>query len=202
MTALLKKNSYTFEEFLALELTADYKSEYHNGQIFAMSGGKHRHGVIANNIGAALREVIKAKGKKCMPSNSDVLVYVEALNKGLYPDAMVVCGDTQYKTNSEVAVLNPLLIVEVLSKSTASYDRSEKFQYYRHIPSFQEYILVSQDQPKVECFYKAENGLWHISFYTGLDKVIQLRSIDCEISVAEFYTFLDFPDGVQTVLDL
>lgn len=202
MTALLKKAYYTFEEFLVLEQSAEYKSEYHNGQIFAMSGGKHRHGIIANNVGGMLMQVLKQKNGQCRPNNSDVLVYIEALNKGLYPDAMVVCGETKYKTDSEVAVMNPVLIVEVLSKSTASYDRSEKFQYYRHIPTFQEYVLVSQDQPKVECFYKDQNGSWHISFYVGLDKTVQLRSIDCEIAVTDFYAFLDFPDGIQTVLEL
>ena len=197
----LDSKRYTFEEYLTLEEKAEHKSEYHNGRIYAMSGGTYRHGVIANNMGGILRDIAKGKGGKCTPTNSDVKVYIEKLNKAVYPDAMMICGEPEFKDKNKIILLNPILIVEVLSKGTASYDRGEKFRMYQQLPSFKEYLIVSQDQPKVECFYRESKDLWRISYAVGLDKTIHLYSMDCDIPLTEVYSFIAFEEGVQTELD-
>ncbi len=164
---------YSFEEYLTLEVNAENKNEFHDGRIYAMSGGTFRHEVIANNVGSVLRDAAKEKKGKCIPTNSNLKVYI-----------------------------NPILIVEVLSKNTAAYDRGEKFRSYQQRASFKEYLIVSQEQPKVECFYREEENLWRISYAVGLDKSIHLHSLDCEIPLTEIYVFIEFEDGIQTELDL
>lgn len=198
----LKKDFYTFEEYLALEEKADYKSEYHNGQILAMSGGTFVHGIIGGNVTTALNKACEKKGSHCRATNSDVKVYVEKVNKSLYPDTMVVCGKPEFKGKSKSIITNPILVVEVLSDSTVAYDRGEKFRIYQQLPSFKEYLIVSQDQPRVECFYREENDLWRISYAVGLDKTIRLHSLAIDLPLAEIYTFIEFEGGVQGVLDL
>jgi len=168
----LEEQKYTFEEYLELEEKAEYKNEFWDGEIVAMSGGTPTHGKIANNIGTAINnELDKKSTNNCSAYNSDVKVYIPDFNKGAYPDCMVICGDEEYHKESKAVVTNPCLVIEVLSESTKQYDKSDKFEAYRSIPSFKEYILVWQTIPKVQSWYKQEENLWRISSAFGLDKI-------------------------------
>lgn len=183
----LKKSSYTFEEYLALEEQATEKHEYHNGDIFAMSGGTWNHSVISSNVGTALNNAIDKADKACTVANSDIKIFLEAYNHGVYPDAMAICEEEKYHTDNQTVITNPMLIIEVLSKSTKNYDKGEKFEKYRSLPSFKEYMLVWQTIPKVQTWYKEEESLWRISSAFGLDNSIFLYSIGCDIALKDIY---------------
>src|SRR5919206_4091804 len=148
------------EEYLAIERKAEYKSEYFDGVVYAMAGGSERHNLIAANIIIALG--VQLRDRPCRVYPSDLKVRVPNSRKFFYPDVSVVCGETQFADEERDVVLNPIVVVEVLSESTAAFDRGKKFQSYQQIESLQEYLLVSQDEFVVEHFLRQEGG-W---FYT------------------------------------
>lgn len=181
------KYHYSIEEYLEIEKNSVEKYEYHEGEIFAMAGGTITHGLLSNNLGGSLRESIKNKGKSCRTYNSDVKIAVSD-EKYVYSDTFVVCGKTETFQEMPQAAKNPILIVEVLSDSTARYDREDKFQAYQNIASFQEYMLVSQDKVLVEVFYKAVDAVfWQYRSYRNLSDSIELKSIDVEITLKDIY---------------
>lgn len=182
----IRTNS-TFEEYLAFEENASERHEYHNGQIFAMAGGTGDHSLIAGSINTALDNVIDKEGKNCVVFNSDMKVRVEKYNKGVYPDLTAVCGKIEYYNEKCTVLENPILFIEVLSESTKEYDKSEKFEMYRSIPSFREYMVVYQSIPRVQTWYKETNELWRISSAQGLDQSIQLHSIGCSLALSDIY---------------
>ena len=191
-----KEDYITFEEYLVREAKSDYRSEYHDGGIVAMAGGTSRHSTIAQNTRTAISNALRAKNKKCVVYDSDFKVRIESINRGGYPDASVICEKPTYYKNRQDICTNPLLIVEVLFKSTRNYDKGDKFAYYRTLPSFKEYVLIYQDEPKVEAWYKMEENVWRISNFTGIDKKLTLFSLDCEIQLADIYYLQeDFPKG-------
>ncbi len=188
----------SIEEYLAFEEKSEVKHEYEDGQIFAMAGGTPEHGFIAANMSSSLKNALKAKGKKCRVSGSDLKIHIEKYNSFVFPDGMVICGELEMKGKD--AIKNPMLIVEVLSESTASYDRGKKFKKYISLPSFVEYVLIEQDQPVVHAYYrKTEEGTgrkdWTMRFAYSLEERIYLESIDCEIALADIYEYVDFPEG-------
>jgi len=183
----LTEQLYTFEEYLALEEQADYKSEFWDGLIVAMAGGRPTHGKIANNVGIAINNELDKKNGDCSTYNSDVKIFIPDFNRGVYPNCMVICGDEEFHKNSKAVVTNSCLIIEVLSESTKEYDNSGKFEGYRSVPSFKEYVLVWQTIPKVQSWYKEADNLWRISSAFGLDKTILLYSIGCEIALKDIY---------------
>ena len=183
----LDEQQYTFEEYLKLEEKAEFKSEFWNGTIVAMAGGKPNHNKISNSIGTAIDIELDKNDKDCTVYNSDQKVFIPDFNRGSYPDCMVICGEEELHEKSKVVVTNPCLIIEVLSESTKEYDSNAKFEGYRSIPSFKEYVLVWQTIPKVQSWYKEDDDLWRISSVFGLDKTIQLYSIDCEIALKDIY---------------
>lgn len=191
----LLDKKYSFKEYLELEAKAEYKSEFWDGEIVPMNtprtigteGRTLTHGKIANNIGTALNNQLDKSKADCATYNSDVKVFIPKFNRGVYPDCMAVCSDEEFHKESKVVLTNPCLIIEVLSESTKDYDLSGKFEGYRSIPSFREYVLVWQTIPKVQTWYKEEEDLWRISSAFGLDKSIQLHSIDCKIALADIY---------------
>lgn len=198
----LKQEHFTIEEYLVLEEKSEQKYEYENGQVFAMARGTPEHGFICNSIGSALRNVLKAKGSKCKVSGSELKIQIEKYNSFVYPDAMVVCGELEMKGKD--AIKNPLLVVEVLSEGTASYDRGKKFKKYISLPSFVEYILIDQSQPVVHAYFREveeDTGRkdWKMRFAYGLEEKIYLESIDCEITLADIYEYVDFSEdqGIQ-----
>ncbi len=175
-------------DYIKQERETNTKYEYHNGKIFALAGGTLNHGLISGNIFAKTMSKLENKQSNCVPFNSDVKLYIQYSNSYVYPDAMVVCGDFEHAEEDENSIVNPILIIEVLSKSTAEYDRGDKFYLYRQIPTFKEYVLIEQKKHVVDVHFKHENSdLWKITRYEGLDKIVKLQSIGIEISMEELY---------------
>lgn len=187
-----KKEKYTFEEYLVMEEEAVYKSEFNSGKIVAMAGGSLEHGAISSNINYALSDGLRKKKSTCRTLDSNVRVFIEDYDKGVYPDTFVICDKPNFKDNRKDVITNPLLVVEVLSPSTEGYDRGEKFTQYRSLPSFKEYVLITQEKAKVESWYKEDENIWRISNATGLDATIYLYSLGIEISLADIYYLVDF----------
>lgn len=179
------------EEYLALERLAEHKSEYFQGEIFAMSGASPKHVWIAGNVLGSLWQQLK--GKPCRISASDFRLRVTPAGLYTYPDVMVVCGEPQYADDKKDTVLNPVLIVEVLSASTRNYDRNQKFQQYRTLPSLLEYLMISQDEPHIEHWTRQPENHWDLVDVDGLAQSIQLISIGCILPVAEVYDKIEWP---------
>ncbi len=180
----------TPEEYLERERLAEYRSEYFQGEIFAMAGGSSRHAWIAMNVGAEFRQQLK--GKPCRVSASDLRLRVMPASLYTYPDVMVVCGEIEYADNRKDTILNPVVIVEVLSESTRDYDRGRKFQYYRTLPSLLEYLTVSQDEPHIEHWRRQRENHWELMEFDDLAQRIQLTSIGCILPLGEVYDKIEF----------
>lgn len=188
-----KESKITVSEYLAIEQESDKRYEYHNGEIFALAGGSINHGLLCGNIYAEIRNGLKKKKSDCKPYMSDIKLHIEEQKTFVYPDTMVVCGDLETSPENENSILNPILVVEVLSKSTANYDRGDKFFLYKKIATLQEYVLIEQDKAQVDIFYKKTGSdLWKISRYEGLDTKIKFQSINLEIKMSELYFDIDF----------
>lgn len=187
VTQQIKKSFYTFDEYLAFEAASAEKHEYCDGEILEMSGGSLNHGIISNNIGTALNNALDKNGKNCTVTNSKVKIFLETYNHSVYPDSMVFCGTADLYKDNNTVITNPLLIIEVLSKSTKHYDKGEKFEKYRSLLSFKEYVIVWQTIPKVLSWYKEEESLWRISSAYGMDAKIPLYSIDASINLKDIY---------------
>jgi Uma2 family endonuclease len=184
---------YTPEEYYRLERDAPYKSDYYDGEIFAMAGGSSRHALIASNIN---REVgNQLKGTPCAAYTADLRLKIRATGLRVYPDVGVYCGALEYDeqdTQSETAT-NPTLLFEVLSPSTEAYDRGFKSENYRRITSLQAYVLVSQDTPHVEVYAKQSDGSWMLREENRLDAAVELPVINVKLPLAEIYDRVEFP---------
>lgn len=190
-----KVQNLSVAEYIKQEIESNTKYEYHNGKIYALAGGTLNHGLISGNMFSKMMSKLESKNSNCMPFNSDVKLHIDASNSYVYPDSMVVCGDFENSEEDENSIVNPVLIVEVISKSTAEYDRGDKFYLYRQIPTFKEYVLIEQKKHVVDVHFKHENSdLWRITRYQGLDKIVKLQSIGIEVSMKEIYN--------RTVIDL
>ncbi len=170
-----EKKYYTVEEYLEMEEVAEYKSEYFNGEIFAMAGGSVEHDIISGNIYAALNQEMAAK--PCITFTSNMRVLVKENGLYTYPDASVVCGDIEFQEGRRDVITNPILIIEVLSKSTRKYDRTAKFALYRDIKTFQEYVLIYQDKVGIECFWKLDDGSWELQLYDNIEDTLKLAVV-------------------------
>lgn len=175
----------TPEEYLALERKAEYKSEYLHGEIFAMSGASRKHNLVTGNILAELNRQLR--GKPCEVYPSDMRVKVTATGLYTYPDVVVVCGEPKFEDEYVDTLLNPTLLVEVLSQSTERYDRIAKSSYYRTLDSLAEHLLVAQDEVRLEQYVKQANGQWVLFECSSLDKVVELPSISCSIGLRDVY---------------
>lgn len=150
----------SYPEYLAFEAASETKHEYVNGEVFAMAGGSIVHGALAAAVIAALSNVLRER--TCRVLSSDVRVRVKATGLSTYPDVSVVCAKIMVDPDDEHGVLNPSLIVEVLSDSTEAYDRGAKAAHYRRIPALREYVLVSQSEPLIEVYRRNERGNWEL----------------------------------------
>ncbi len=191
---LPKKNKYTFDEYLDFERQSSIKHEFINGKIVEMAGGTGNHGIIAANMVAELKFSLKEKEKQYFVLGSDLKIRIEAVNEARYLDALVICEKLEYYDNRKDVILNPLLIVEVLSPGTQKYDRSTKFDEYKTISSFKEYVLISQKMPYVSTYYREEEDLWRIKTTMNKQASVYLRSIDVEISLDDIYDGVQFED--------
>jgi Uma2 family endonuclease len=185
------KSYLTPEQYLALERTAAYKSEYWRGEVFAMAGASPTHVLIVSNIVAALHGQLRQR--PCNVYSTDLRVKIHASGLYTYPDVIVVCGALQFDDDHRDTLLNPTLIVEVLSESTQDYDRGGKFAQYRKIASFAEYVLVAQDECHVEHFVKQADGGWLLSETNRLEDALTLSSIACTLSLRDIYEKVQFP---------
>ena len=184
----LDKEVYTKEEYFDLLEKSDFKIEWHGGQVRMMSGGKSAHNDIIDNVFLAL-----ANGqKKCKVKNSNNAVAIQSLDKYLFPDLTAVCGKTKYEGKGIARIINPSLIVEVLSNSTAEYDRTDKFTYYRSLPSFKEYVLINSRKLRVDTFYKETSELWHIGSYYNLEQSVMFRSLGIQVPMQVIYEEIEF----------
>jgi Uma2 family endonuclease len=180
------------QDYLALERSAEYKSEYVDGEMVAMTGASRKHVLIALNLAAGLKRQLQ--GRPCEIYAIDMRVRIPATGLYTYPDMAVICEESKFEDEYEDTLLNPILIVEVLSPSTESYDRGRKFEQYRTLESLQEYVLVSQDQPRVEQFIRQDGNVWLFKDIAGLEQVVSLASVSCEIALSEIYDRIIFPD--------
>jgi Uma2 family endonuclease len=172
-------------EYLALERQAEYKSEYLNGDIFAMTGASRKHNLITGNMSAEF--VRQLKGRSCEAYSSDMRVKVTATGLYTYPDVVVVCGEPQFEDDFVDTLLNPTVLVEVLSTSTERYDRIAKSSYYRTLDSLAEHLLVAQDKHRVEQYVRQPDGQWLLFDYRSLDNTVELKSIDCSLALRDIY---------------
>ncbi|MFB2922352.1 Uma2 family endonuclease [Aerosakkonema funiforme] len=190
MQTQTEKRYYTREEYLALEETAEYKSEYHDGEIVPMTGGTTNHNKIAGNLFAHLKFALRGRNYELFIA--DVRLWVPRYRKYFYPDLMIIQAEPVYEGAGTTTVTNPSLIVEVLSNSTRSYDKGDKFDYYRSIPEFREYILIDQYKFHVEQLVKTSEGKWLLTYYESADGVLALDSVDFQIPLSDIYEGINF----------
>lgn len=179
----------TFEEYLDVEERSAEKHEFHNGKLITMAGGTDIHNHICGRVITALNNSLDEKEDTYFVYTSDMKIRISAENKSVYPDGTVVEGVPDYYLGRRTVILNPILVVEVLSDSTENYDRGLKFDHYRTLDSFREYVLVAQDRPHVDVYFlqNPEEGLWKITSYEGLDKEVTLHSIGCTLKMKQIY---------------
>jgi len=187
---------YSPADYLALERSAESKSEYIDGVIVAMAGASHEHSLIAANLIGELRTALRRQ--PCEVHGSDLRVSVLTGALYTYPDVTVVCGEPTFEDAAADTLTNPTVIVEVLSPTTEAYDRGEKFARYRRLPSLRTYILVSQDRPRVEWYTRGESG-WLLHEAIGLDGAVELAALDCMLALAEIYAKVPFPAGTASI---
>jgi Uma2 family endonuclease len=188
----------TPEQYLELERAAETRHEYYNGEVFAMAGGSLRHAVVSQNFARELGNALKQR--PCLVMSSDVRIRVAVDGLYTYPDVVVVCDPPKFVDNRSDTLLNPTLLVEVLSPSTEAHDRGFKFAQYRTIEGLQEYVLVSQAEARVEVFRRQEDGNWLMSEAIGLDAICELRSVDCRIGLDEIYAKVEFDANTSASL--
>jgi Uma2 family endonuclease len=180
----LPKQFYSADEYLALERSADYKSEYVTGEIFAMGGASPKHVLIASNIA---REVgNKLKDKPCQVYASDLRIQADTGSAYFYPDVAVVCGRPEYRDGKHDTVTNPIVIIEVLSPMTRNYDRGDKFAYYRRLASLREYILIDQEPCHIEQYVRTKSG-FEFSEIEDCQADLIIPTLDIKIPLAEVY---------------
>ncbi len=201
-----QKESYFFTtgEFLEIDRATDERYEYVDGEIYQMAGESGEHGDICTNLVGEIRSQLK--GKDCRVRSKDTKVQSGSLSnkssqvmKGMfsYPDVVVICGEPEYHDKHRDIVLNPKVIIEVLSDSTENFDRTDKFSRYRMFnPTLSDYLLVSQVEPVIEHFVRAEDNSWTLYTIVGLDKVFKIDSIGCELKLSEIFDLIEFSDEV------
>ncbi|MEH2072628.1 MAG: Uma2 family endonuclease [Nostoc sp.] len=187
---LQEQRQYSPTEYLELEVICEYRNEYIDGQIIPMTGGTPNHNQIAGNFYAALNLALKRQPYRVFVAEQRLWIPKKQIYT--YPDVMVVAGSLEFAQGRTDTITNPLIIAEVLSKSTRSYDIDEKFAAYRSIPSFQEYILIDQYKKHVEQYYKTDERKWIFSEYEGENSILALSSIQFEISLLDIYDKVDF----------
>jgi Uma2 family endonuclease len=190
MQVKIEKRYYTPEEYCQLEETAEYKNEYLDGEIIPMTGATTNHNLIAGNFYKNFPT--KINNEDYWAFMSDVRLWMPIYRFYTYPDVMVIKGQPLYEGKGTNTVTNALIIVEVLSKSTRDYDRTDKFKFYRSIPDFKEYILIDQYRCYVEQFYQQNNGEWLFKVYESENDVLRLYSVDFQISLLDIYQRIDF----------
>lgn len=179
------KNLLSAEDYLTFERQSEFRHEFYRGEIFQMSGASREHNLIvfnlANQIGSQLR------GKNCEGYANDMRVFTPITGLYTYPDVTIVCGEPEFLDDEFDTLLNPVVLIEVLSPSTADYDRGKKFWHYQSIKSLREYLLIAQDEVKIEHLIKQADGRWDVREYSLPDAEIELSSIEITLKISEIY---------------
>ncbi|MEG4073482.1 Uma2 family endonuclease [Microcoleus sp. Pol14C2] len=185
-----KAKFYTPDEYRDLEETAEFRNEYRDGEIVQMSGVSINHTQIIGNIYALLKSALRRKNAR--PFMSDLRLWIPRYRRGTYPDVMVVEGELVCTEGRKDEILNPALIVEVLSKSTKDFDREDKFRFYRSIPEFREYVLVNQSEFLVAQYIKTESKEWLFREYEGESAIVSFASVEVQMSMLDIYELVVF----------
>jgi Uma2 family endonuclease len=180
----------SLEEYRNLETIAEVKHEYHDGEIIEMTGGSINHNSILINLIVLLK--LALRGTNYRLQSSDLRLWIPQYNRGLYPDLMLIAGEPLFSDNRNDEILNPCLIIEVLSPSTSGYDRGDKFRYYRSIPQLNQYLLVSQGEILIESYSKTSENNWLLQEYTPARGIISLDSLGISLNLADIYEGIDF----------
>jgi len=186
------KRKYSIEEYLEMEKEAGQKHEYYQGEIFAMSGAKVQHDIIVVNLISALKQ--KLKDSPCRPHSSDLRIHIPKNTLFTYPDISIVCGEINTLNNDKWNVLNPAVIVEVLSRSTKNYDRGEKFKLYRDIPTIKEYILVDSENIGIEIYRVNEREHWELEELKKMEDILLIKTVQQSVPLTEIYEGTEFPE--------
>jgi Uma2 family endonuclease len=180
----------SLEEYRNLETIAEVKHEYHDGEIIEMTGGSINHNRLVRNLIRLLDNALRKTIYEVFPS--DLRLWIPQYNRGLYPDLMIIAGEPLFSDNRNDEILNPCLIIEVLSPSTSSYDRGDKFRYYRSIPQLNQYLLVSQGEILIESYSKTSENHWLLQEYIPARGIISLDSLGISLNLADIYEGIDF----------
>ena len=185
------KQFITPEQYLYRERNAEFRSEYLRGEMFAMAGASANHNLIVGNCVQNIGQQLKKKPCRVYPS--DLKLRIQATGLYTYPDLSVVCGEPQLESDHGDVLLNPVVLIEVLSDSTEAYDRGKKFEHYRTIPSLKHYVLVAQDRHSIDCFSLNPDGSWSLTACQTPTGMVELAAIDSQLSAVEVYDKVVFP---------
>jgi Uma2 family endonuclease len=183
---------YTLEEYLRKEANSTHKHEFINGEIIKMPNARYNHNLIAMNIAIDLSYQTENSDKNYQILGSDQKIYFPSLDEGVYADALAVCEKPLFWDNDDLLLINPILVVEVLSKSTQKYDRTGKFDKYKTLESFKEYVMIRQNECYAEVWYRERPGLWHETIVTDIEGKLPLQSLGVEISMKRIYKNVSF----------
>ena len=187
-TSAQSPQKMTAAEYLEWERQQTERHEFYDGEVFSQAGGTRNHNLVGANSLGEIRNSLRSSD--CQAFGSDMRVHIEATGSYVYPDVSVVCPPIEGEANDVIS--NPVLVVEVLSPSTADFDRGTKFGYYRQVPSLVDYLVISQEKPRVEHHWRGEEGLWMLRDVEGLEETLHLTSIDRELPLSEFYAKVKF----------
>jgi Uma2 family endonuclease len=181
---------FTEAEYLEIERAAEFKSEFFDGEMFAMAGGTPQHSLIATNLAREFGN--RLVNNPCAAYNADLRIKVNPTGLCTYPDLSVICGALEFAEGTDDTILNPTVLAEVLSNSTEAYDRGRKFENYRQITTLREYLLVSQTEPRIEQFVRQSDGRWLLNEALGLEKKLEMPSLKITISLSEVFAKVNF----------
>lgn len=183
---------YTLEEYLRKEGNSAYKHEFINGEIIKMPNARYNHNLIAMNVAVEMTNTIEESEKNYLVLGSDQKIYLPVLDESVYADTLAVCEKPLFWDDDDLLLINPILVVEVLSKSTQRYDRTSKFDKYKTLESFKEYVMIRQNECYAEVWYRERPGLWHETIVTDIDGKLPLQSLGVEISMKRIYKNVSF----------
>lgn len=186
-----KLSNLTIEDYLAIQIEQDQKYEYHDGAIFAMAGGTIQHAMLGANALVVIGSSIERSDLNCFTLNSDARLHILKPNVITYPDAMVVCGSPIYSQQDRTAIVNPTIVIEVLSPSTETYDRGDKLFFYKQIPTLKEYLLIAQDKRQVDVFRRNDDSRWTIQRFTELSGQVEIESLGINLELERLYRRVD-----------
>jgi Uma2 family endonuclease len=187
----LPKPHFTPEQYLEIDEAAEFKREYYRGEMFAMSGATYAHNVItANTVHQIMNQLAK---RPCSVCPSDMRVHTPRTGLYTYPDAVVICGEPKFLDQRETTLLNPTIIIEVLSPSTEAYDRGRKFEHYKSVDSVREYLLIDSERISVTLYRRKSESEWLLITENSLDGTVALESVDCRLALRDLYEKVEFP---------